>query len=229
MSFINLAKSGFQNVTSNGKLIGTAKNSGIRVFERTKADGRRILTSFDKDGNAVKKVTRHWTSTNIMNTKTENFVTGAKTNSSTFKKYDNNSIVYHFEKNIPVEGSEEVIDTYFVLQKSVPNSDFESKSLKDFRKEFPELFQRKDNISEVEIYEAAVDGSTLLINSFPKSKTFNVKTDLNYKIADNFKLPDGTSKTTASTEGVLSHVTTSNVHELNVLQTLYDGLKKLWS
>lgn len=229
MSFINLAKSGFQNVNSNGILIGTAKNNGIRVFEKTKADGKRILTSIDKEGNVVKKVTRYWLHKDHLCTESKNFVTGVKTQSSTFKKYDNNSIVYDFEKTIPVKGSKEVIDTYFVMEKSVSNSDFESKNIIDFRKEFPKLFQRKDNINEVKIFERATDDSTLFISSFPNSKTFKVETDLNYKIADNFKLPNGTSKTTVSKEGVLSHDTTSNVHELNVLQTLYDGLKKLWS
>lgn len=227
MSFINLAKSGFQNVNSNGILIGTAKNNGIRVFEKTKADGKRILTSFDKEGNVVKKVTRHWLGRNNMFTDTENFVTGVKTHTYAFQKNDYNT-VYSFDKYVPVEGSEELINTLFVMEKSVPNSDLKSKSLKDLRKKCPEFFQRKDNISKVEIFERAADDSTLFISSFPNSKTFTVKTDLDYKIADNFELPNGISKTTVSKEGVLSHDTTSNVHELNVLQTLYDGLKKLW-
>ena len=57
MGYVQIAKMGLENFSKYGKLIGTGKNNGIRVFEEL-SDGKRILRSVDKNGELVKVVTK---------------------------------------------------------------------------------------------------------------------------------------------------------------------------
>lgn len=55
-AFDTALKVGMENFGMYGKLIGTGKNNGLRVFEQL-FDGKRILTTLGKDNNVVKTVT----------------------------------------------------------------------------------------------------------------------------------------------------------------------------
>ena len=57
MGFQSALRVGMDGFSKYGKLIGTGKNNGIRVFEKI-VDGKKILTSLGKEGNVVKTVTR---------------------------------------------------------------------------------------------------------------------------------------------------------------------------
>ena len=57
-NFVKLAITGLEHFHPNyGKLIGTGKNNGIQVFEQL-VDGKKILTSVNKNGETVKQVAR---------------------------------------------------------------------------------------------------------------------------------------------------------------------------
>lgn len=54
-SYLKVAEMGLENFSRYGKLIGTGKNNGVKVYEKL-INEKRILTSLDKDGKLFKEV-----------------------------------------------------------------------------------------------------------------------------------------------------------------------------
>lgn len=226
MSFVNLTRTGFETMSQYGKLIGTGKNNGIKVFEKLESDGKRILTSIDKEGNPIKKIaTERNYSTFITNT--ENYKTNVKTHSLHEYLSDKENYLYHFKKRTPADNSaESSIDT-FALEMSITGS--KGDSLRDLRKSQKEAFQNKKNINFVRVEQAKGDNSYYRFDAMPKTSKYSLNSEGDYKINDDIILPNGDSVYFYDGKNNVEHNAQSNVHEANIAKSFIEGLQKIWS
>lgn len=227
MSFINLAKSGFNNMTNYGKLIGTGKNNGIKVYEKIRADGKRVLTSFDKEGNSIKQVTRNFPTPRDMHTTSINHKTGVVTSSKTALLPADGKVFYEYTKTTPVEGrSLKNIDSFELSKQS--DTFLNKESLQNVRRTQVDAFQDKSNINYVDVSQTAADNSNFRFSYYPIRKEAVLDSAENFKMNDNLVLKNGESRYD-DINGSLLHASNENVHESNIAQTLYDGLKQIWT
>ena len=71
-----LSKAGLENFSQYGKLVGTGKNNGIKVYEKL-TNGERILTGV-KDGTVRKIVTKHGRTVNAEDKINDTYTTVSK-------------------------------------------------------------------------------------------------------------------------------------------------------
>lgn len=227
MSFINLAKSGFNNMTDYGKLIGTGKNNGIKVYEKIQADGKRVLSSFDKEGNGIKQVKRSFPTPYDMHTTSRNSQTGVVTSSKTALLSNDGRVFYEYTKTTPVEEcSYTNIDSFQLSKQS--DTFLNKKSLQNVRRTQVDAFQDKSNINYVDVSQTAPDKSSFRFSYYPIRKEAVLDSAENFKMNDSLVLKNGESRYD-DINGSLLHASKENVHESNIAQTLYDGLKQIWT
>ena len=87
------------NLATHGKLIGVAKKSGIKVFEKIDEYGCKHITSIGRDGNVRKKILK----APDIETVVDNFVTGervnirsGKTSFSLTRRSENGDVEYYY-------------------------------------------------------------------------------------------------------------------------------------
>lgn len=227
MSFINLAKSGFNNMSNYGKLIGTGKNNGIKVYERIEANGKRILTSFDKEGNKLKQVTRRFTTPRDMVTTSRNYKTGVESSSRTTLMPADSVVFYDFKRTTPVEGRNlQNIDKFEFSKRS--DAFTNKQSLRGVRQTQTEAFHDKSNIKSVSVTQITPEQETLSFTYYPPKQEAVLSSSGGFRMNDELVLKNGMSKYDSSM-GTLSHYKSDNPHELNIAQALYNGLKHMWT
>lgn len=227
MSFVNLTRTGFQQMSKHGKLIGTGKNNGIKVFEKLEGDGRRILTSLDKEGNLQKCIETD-KEYSALYRKVNNFKTGTEVNSS-HRLNPQDGIYYYKYRKVNNSGDNHAVSTIDRFELIKSSDDFKSGSLKSLRKDKKEAFQNKDNIENIVVEQEKGDASCFRLEVAPKDGYCKLQTNGDFKINDEIILPNGESRYRYTTDGIDHVYPNNNVHEANIAKAFIEGLQKIWT
>lgn len=226
MSFLNVAKTGVENFSKYGKLIGEGKNNGIKVYEQVRADGRKTLHSLNKDGEVVKIIQKEASQTESIDL--VNHTTSVMNRNKISPKLNGGptQLVYDYKKTY-----KDPVDVVSMgLKRSYSSPEFVNFSFS--RPNDPALMgiMRSNKAKDyVKIYEKMADGSAIELYKNLREGRAVIKAEGNYNLTPEIVLPRDLSTYNVGNDGLLTHANAGNKIEQNLAQMFFDSAKKLWS